>query len=151
MSEDYEYDIINGRRVPQTVINGNHTIADIHQGTIHVEAGKLSLTGTLKGTLSIKSGAEAHIAGRQQGTVSLQRDTRAVVTGEIEGTTVVANGATLIIEETGKLAGTLTNEGLVILRGVFGGARSGAGDFRIEGSGRVKQPVVRDGIQYYDW
>lgn len=71
-------------------------------------------------------------------------------TRAIEGPTVVANGATLIFEETGKLAGTLTNEGLVILRGVFGGARSGAGDFRIECSGMVKQPVVRDGIQSYD-
>jgi len=57
----------------------------------------------------------------------------------------------LVIEETGKLAGTLNNNGKVILRGVFGGARSGNGEFIVEGNGYIKQPVVRDGVSYYQW
>jgi hypothetical protein len=59
--------------------------------------------------------------------------------------------AALTIEASGRLGGTLTNDGLVVLRGVMGGARTGSGSLRIEGNGYIKQPIIRDGIQYFEW
>jgi cytoskeletal protein CcmA (bactofilin family) len=51
-----------------------------------------------------------------------------------------------------RLAGSLANNGTVIVRGVFGGARSGRGTFRVERTGHVKQPSrAEDGSLYYDW
>jgi len=89
--------------------------------------------------------------GKQQGTVSVGRGATVEVTGAIEGSTSVEHGGVVIIEAGGKLAGTLANEGEVIIRGVFGGLRSGGGEFRVENGGHVKQPTMRNGIAYYEW
>jgi hypothetical protein len=37
------------------------------------------------------------------------------------------------------------------VRGVFGGARSGDGELILEGAGYIKEPVIRDGVHYYEW
>ena len=68
----------------------------------------------------------------------MESDSVVAVTGAIEGSANVDAGAILIIERGGKLAGSLWNDGLVILRGVFDGYRDGAGGFRIEEHGRIK-------------
>lgn len=74
-----------------------------------------------------------------------------VVLGKISGSIHVARGSTLVVEPQGTLAGSLANHGTVIVRCVFGGSRSGNGELRLEGTGWVKQPVTKDGIQYYEW
>lgn len=74
-----------------------------------------------------------------------------MVSGAIEGTTTVERGGELVVAASAKLAGTLHNDGLVIVRGVFGGAQSGTGELRLEDQGHIKQPRVRDGIHYYEW
>lgn len=91
------------------------------------------------------------ISGKQQGTVDLGTGSNVVVTGSIQGTTVLKNNASLVIEEGGKLAGTLKNDGTVIIRGAFGGARSGAGIFHVEGNGYIKEPIIKNGAHYYEW
>lgn len=50
-----DYDIINGEKVPQTVINEDFELFYTHNGTIKVHSGCFKLHGTLKGTLSIDS------------------------------------------------------------------------------------------------
>lgn len=144
-----DYDIINGEKVPQTIINEDFELSDTHNGTVKVRGGCFKLLGTLKGTLSIDSQDMAEIHGAQQGTVSLSSNSSVRVTGKIQGTTSVSRGATLVVEETGQLQGTLSNDGTVILKGTLAGAQSGNGELVIEGNGYIKQPVVKNGINYY--
>lgn len=121
----YGFDYINGREVPQTVIEDDFTIQGKHNGTVHVENGTLTIQGELHGTLNVQSGAKAIIIGKQHGTV--------------------------IVEANGKLAGTLNNNGIVIVRGVFGGAQSGQGNLILEENGYIKQSVIKNGMKYYEW
>lgn len=151
MSHSYGFDIIDGRRVPQTVISTDHEITGTHEGTVHVEGGRLTLTGIIQGTLSIRSGGSALIQGKQKGTVSVENGAEVIVTGAVNGTASVHQGGRVVVEPGGRLAGTLSNDGIVIIRGVFGGVRSGRGEFRVEGNGVVKQPVIRDGMHFYEW
>lgn len=151
MKHKYEHDNINGQLVPPLVISDDYVLTGIHPGTVHVEAGTLRIQGTLQGTLDVQSNANAIVIGKQQGTVAIAPNATVIVEGELQGTACVDRGATLVVEPSGKLAGTLSNDGLIILRGVFGGAQSGAGELRLEGGGYIKQPVLRNGISYYEW
>ena len=67
----YGFDYIDGRDVPQTVIEDDFTIQGKHDGTVHVENGTLTIQGELHGTLDVQSGAKAIIIGKQYGTVSV--------------------------------------------------------------------------------
>jgi|SRR5215213_2483147 len=151
MTGKYSSDWINGQEVPPLVIRDNYVLTGIHAGTVHVESGEFMLEGVLQGTLDIQRGVNALIIGTQQGSVNLEPGSMVTVSGAIEGSTNVAAGAILLIEPMGKLAGTLTNYGQVILRGVFGGAKSGSGELKIEGQGYIKQPIIRNGAHYYEW
>ena len=84
------------------------------------------------GTISISSGATVIIEGNAYGTVSISRE------------------ATLVIEESGLLMGTLNNNGIMVLRGVYGGAQSGSQKIILEGNGYVKEPRVINGVHYYN-
>lgn len=141
---------MNGRRVPPLVIQRDHVLGE-HHGTVHVEAGNFTLAGELHGTLDIQRGVRATIAGEQHGTVSVDSGASVLVTGSIHGTVSVASGATLQVEPGGKLAGTLANDGLVVVRGVFGGVQSGGGELRFEDGGRIRQPRIENGLHFYDW
>jgi hypothetical protein len=151
MQQKYEPDYIEGRPVPPLVIASDHVIDGVHQGTVHLEAGTFELRGRLLGTLVVHPHARAVISGIQRGTISLGEGAHVAVQGAIEGTASVGRGAILVIEATGKLAGTLSNQGTVVLRGVFGGATVGFGTLRIEGDGYIKEPTIRDGVSFYEW
>jgi hypothetical protein len=73
------------------------------------------------------------------------------VIGAIFGTVSLQAAAVLTIEASARLGGALTNHGLVVLRGVMGGTHTGNGSLRIEGSGYIKKPTIRDGVQYFEW
>jgi hypothetical protein len=150
-SMEYPNDLIDGREVPQLVITSDHVLVGTHTGTIQVESGHLEVRGTNQGTLNLHPGATATISGSQQGTVSVSPGASVQVTGAIEGTTNVSQDAGVIVEPGGKLAGTLHNDGSVVIRGVFGGVRSGQGSLLFEDQGYEKAPVVRDGVHYYEW
>jgi cytoskeletal protein CcmA (bactofilin family) len=147
----YDNDWMDGEEVPPLVVREDRVLTGIHQGSVHVESGQFTLAGVIQGSLDIQSGVTAIITGAQQGSVSLESGSEVSVRGAIEGSAYVDHGATLVIEAAGRLAGSLSNYGLVILRGVFGGSQDGTGEFRIEGDGRIKQPIVRDGMNYYEW
>lgn len=147
----YGFDHIDGRDVPQTVIEDDFTIQGKHAGTVHVENGTLTIQGKLHGTLDVQSGAKAIIIGEQHGTVSAANNAEIIIFGELHGTTNVSAYATVIVEAHGKLAGTLNNNGTVIVKGVFGGAQCGNGELILEESGYIKQPVIKNGINYYEW
>ncbi|EHR0921399.1 hypothetical protein KS884_004614, partial [Vibrio parahaemolyticus] len=146
-----EFDYIDGQKVPQTYIDEDFELVGTHDGTVHVISGVFKLLGTLRGTLDIKTEKTLEILGNQQGTVSLSNDSNVIVKGTISGTVSIPYGAVMTIEPSGKLQGTLVNDGTVILKGVFGGQQSGAGDLIIEDQGYIKQPVVKDGMTFYQW
>lgn len=148
---EYGIDIIDGIEVPQLVITEDFTIHGEHNGTVHVERGTLTIQGELNGTLDVQENAKVVIIGEQNGTVNTKYGTQITVHGEINGTTTIGNGSLLIIEEGGKLAGCLNNNGKLILRGVFGGPQNGNGKLVIEGNGYIKKPVIKNGISYYEW
>lgn len=144
------YDIIDGKKVPPTILSSNTTIYGVHQGTVRIERGILTIRGELHGTLYVQRGTEVLIVGKQHGTVNVEEDALVTVKGELNGTTNVAYGGTIKVEDTGKLAGSLNNQGTVIVQGVFGGEHSG-NDVILVGNGHIKQPIVEGGISYYRW
>lgn len=145
------HDIINGRGVPPTIVNADYVQTGTHQGSFLVRAGVFLLRGVVQGSLAIERDSNATILGKLQGSVSLEPGATVIVQGAIEGSASVCAGAQLIIENGGKLAGSLHNEGEVVVRGAFGGSTSGSRQLRLEGDGYVKQPVTRDGANYYEW
>ena len=138
-------------RAPLVLRGARHSIDGVHLGPVAVVSGCLHLNGTIQGSLSIGVGASAMITGVQHGPVSLAEGALVIVTGAIEGSATVSPGAALKVEASGKLAGTLRNDGMVILRGAFGGARLGDGELRIEPGGRIKEVEIRNGQRVYDW
>jgi len=151
MSDKYAFDIMDGREVPTLVVTDDYTLTGTHQGGVHVEAGDFRLDGTLQGSLDLQSGVKASIRGTQQGSVAVAEGAVVLVTRAFQGSTHISRGGVVIIEATGRLAGSLTNDGEVVVRGVFGGSYVGDGRLRLEGDGYIKQSVVRDGVSYYEW
>lgn len=147
----YDVDYIDGKEIPQLVLTEDYTISNLHKGTVHVKSGTLTIRGELQGTLDVQNGSKVIIFGKQNGTVSIDDNGEIIIYGEINGTTSISYGSVVTIEEGGKLAGSLTNNGKLIIRGIFGGSQSGNGKIIIEGCGRIKQPIIKDGIYYYEW
>lgn len=137
--------------MPQLVVETDYELVGIHQGSVQVESGHLDLQGTNQGSLSLHPGSTATISGTQQGSVFVAAGVSVRITGAIEGSTNVSHGARVIVEPTGKLAGSLHNEGVVVVRGVFGGTRSGNGELVLEDQGYEKRPTIRDGVHVYEW
>ncbi len=151
MKAETSYDIIDGVKTPPTIINDDFELTEIHKGSVNVKAGKFKLLGVLQGSLAIHSNELAEISGTQQGSVHIARNCRVTISGKIQGSVNLEQGAILVIEESGKLAGSLHNNGKVILEGVFGGAQSGAGEIIIQGNGYIKEPRIENGAHYYEW
>lgn len=148
---DYPNDHIDGREVPPFVITSDHVLTGVHRGSVHVEAGHLELRGRIEGSLSLHPSTSATISGKQAGSIHVDRDVEVTVTGAIEGSTHVGPGGLVVLEPRAKLAGSLHNDGRVIVRGVFGGAKSGSGELVFEDGGYEKRPTIRDGMHFYEW
>jgi cytoskeletal protein CcmA (bactofilin family) len=151
MTRIYEYDHIDGLPRPPLVVQADASLLDTHIGTVHVETGTLYIRGTLEGTLDVQPQARAVISGGQLGTVMIAGEALISVSGTLQGTTALEQGAVLIVEATGKCGGTLANDGLVIVRGLFAGKQTGDGELRFEENGQRQEPVERDGQHVYDW
>lgn len=149
--KNYELDYIDGKEALPLVITADYNLIGDHHGTVHVENGTLTISGKLHGTLDVQRNSKVIIMGEAHGTVLLENGTSVIVYGAIHGTTVLNNNSTMVIEDGAKLSGTLVNNGKVILKGTFGGSQSGRGELTIEGNGYIKQPVVKNGVSYYQW
>lgn len=152
MADSYPMDIIDGRRVPPRVFSADGTLTGTHQGSVVVQQGvDLFLRGTLQGSLWLEPNSRATIAGEQQGSVHVDEQAELVVTGRISGSTHIASGASVIVERSGRLAGSVTNYGSLVVRGEQGGEITGSGEVEVAPGGRIKRPTVRNGIRYYEW
>lgn len=147
----YEMDYINEDQIEQLVITSDYNLIGDHYGTVHVENGTLTISGELHGTIDIQNNTKVIIFGKQHGTVSLGSNALLIIHGELHGTTNFDYNSNVIVEEGGKLIGTMTNNGMVIVRGIFGGAKAGNGILVVEGNGYIKQPIMKNGISYYQW
>ena len=116
-----------------------------------LKKGTLTIFGDLYGTLNVHKGTSVIIVGKQHGTVSVYDNAKVTVMGELYGTINVSDYGTVIIEKTGKLAGSLYNNDTVIIRGVFGGSQSGNGELILENNGYIKQTTTRNGVNFYEW
>ena len=145
----YEMNYIDGKRVPPMIINEDYVLVGEHCGTIHVEAGTLVIRGKNSGTLDIQMGAKVEVLGEQSGSTHIAAGAEAIVRGIISGSTTISDGSTIIVK--GMLSGALRNEEILIIKGVFGGVRSGDGEIIIEGNGYIKEPVTRNSLTYYQW
>ncbi len=146
---DYPNDLIGGEIVPPLVIRDKYVIRDEHKGTVYVKAGQLKLEGILSGTLHVKGESKVEIPGTQVGPIYISKGSVVTVSGAIEGTTNLEQGSKLIVEEGGRVEGSLFNQGCVVLRGVFGGGVNGGGEIKVEGKGQIKKPVFRDGLIFF--
>ena len=147
----YEMNYIDGKRMPPMIINEDYVLVGEHCGTIHVEAGTLVIQGKNSGTLDVQMGAKVEVLGEQSGSTHIATGAEAIVRGIMSGSTTISDGSTIIVEEKGMLSGSVRNEGILIIKGVFGGARLGDGEIIIEGNGYIKEPVTRNGMTYYQW
>lgn len=147
----YDPDWIDGHPVPPWIVMEDRVLVGDHSGTVHVESGHFEVRGTLRGTLVIHRGARVSIQGTQAGSVHVGPAATLTVSGALNGQTLVERTGSVLVEAAGRLAGGLVNEGSVVIRGVYGGKRSGAGSFALEGAGRIKQPEFIDGVAMYVW
>lgn len=145
------YDITDGQKVAQTNISQDYVLDGTHKGTINVLNGQLTVIGCLMGSLNITSGATAVIVGEVKGSTVVESGSHITILGALNGSAVVQDDAYILVEETGKLAGALVNQGTVIVRGVFGGSQIGDGEIILDGNGYIKNPVIKNGISHYDW
>lgn len=145
------YDIIDGIRVPGLTLTQNQVLYGTHQGSITVSGCTLVIRGTLQGSLSVENGGEVLIEGTQQGSTNLSGNSRVEISGKCQGSTNICTGSEVIVQTSGKLGGSMNNNGQLIIRGVFGGAYNGSGHTFVEGDGYIKEPRVENGVHYYDW
>lgn len=142
----------DGSHFEQLVVTGHDVMRGDYHGGVCVEIeSSLDLLGELHGSLRLHEGALAVISGHHHGSLHVEPRAEVRVTGRHNGSLHVEPGGVATIEVGGRVAGSMQNDGLVILRGAFGGSQSGRGDLRIEGNGHLKQPTTRGGVNYYDW
>ena len=146
----YEFDLIDGRRVPPLVISEDTNLRGAHNGSIHVEQGTLNISGKVNGSLDVQSGTRVLILGHHNGSIAIAENATVIVSGFQNGSIAISSGGNLIVEATGKSAGSLINQGQAIVRGAFGGSQEGNA-IMLEGTGYIKQPEIRNGICYYSW
>ena len=148
----YSFDITDGRRVPPKVVHETETLRGTHQGSIHVQRGAvLTISGTHQGSLHLESGAQVVIVGQHQGSLHVAFDAAATIHGSQQGSTHVDQGGEVTVDRSGRLAGSLHNEGVVRNEGARGGTVSGAGLLEDLPGSTIKQPQMRDGMTVYVW
>ena len=145
------YDVVDGQKVPQKEIRGNETIHGMYQGSVNVIEGQLTILGILQGSLHVSTGTKVIVIGKHQGPVSVESGALVIVEGGLQGSSHIHPDATIIVEPTGHLCGSLNNQGVLVVRGMFGGAKSGNGVIHLEGQGFIKQPRIENGVHYYDF
>ena len=138
--------------MPPLVVREDHVLVGVHEGSVYVEAGRFELVGVLQGSLHLSGGAPVFITGTHQGSLHVSARSLLTVSGAVQGSTHVESDAEVIVESGGKLAGSLHNDGQVLIRGVFGGTKFGLGSLVFESGGYEKMPTRSgDGTRVYDW
>lgn len=130
-------------RAPLEVAS-DHVITGTLERGIRVTTGTLRIAGTLRGHVYVHRCAFTVVQGQLNGTLTVKGGAACSIHGALDGSATVSDGGQLTIEEGGVFRGTLRNEGLVIVRGVFIGTLIGRGEFRLEASGRSEAASLEE-------
>lgn len=145
------YSIINGRKVPFTVITSDRSLDGVHKTGFEITGCTVVINGTIQGSISITNGATVIVNGVNQGSISVSGGGRVRIFGACQGSFSISRDSAVLIERGGRIAGSVHNDGALIIRGGFGGSYSGAGKRAIEGDGYILQPRIENGVNYYEW
>lgn len=140
-------DRAGARTVPDHPLNSLHSYGSV---CVHVGA-RLIVRGVQNGSVSSRPTATGVVRGTVNGSVTVAEGGRVEVVGSINGSVHVEEGGLNHIAPSGKLAGSLHVNGVIENEGVRGGPVTGYGDVRDVGTGRVRQPVVENGVIAYRW
>jgi len=138
------------------VVASDEQLNGKHSGGVCVHADatfEIGMRGHLAGSLSLRPGGKARIAGRHSGSLHVGPGAVAEVTGEQSGSVHVDRGGLLQVQAGGKLAGSLHVAGMIENRGTRGGSVYMSGGQILDLDGGVeKQPTKgQDGTLYYTW
>ncbi|WP_124412338.1 hypothetical protein [Pseudomonas synxantha] len=145
------YSIVNGRKVPFTVITSDQSLDGVHKTGFEIVGCTVVINGTIQGSISMTNGATVIINGVNQGSVSVSGGGRVTIFGASQGSFSISRDSAVLIERGGRIAGSVHNDGALIIRGGFGGSYCGAGKRAIEGDGYILQPRIENGVNYYEW
>lgn len=142
-------------RRDQWVIIDNEVLTATHSGGVCVHEGgtfELASRGRLSGSLSLRPGSSARIAGQHSGSLHVYAGSVADVVGTQSGSVHVERGGLVRVHPGGKLAGSLHVAGLIENRGTRGGSvHMSGGTIQDLDGGSVKQPTGRGDGNYYRW
>lgn len=145
-------DFFGDERRDPLILDSDYTLNGRHQGSICVHAGAtFSLAGTQNGTVTLRPGSSLIVQGTLNGSTSVGAGSSVEVLGVLSGTVHVDEGGKVVVERTGRLAGTLSVDGLVQNEGIRGGAVTGSGEILDVNGGRVNHPIIENGMQVYRW
>jgi hypothetical protein len=137
------------------VVTRREVLTTTHSGSVCVHEGatfELAGRGQLSGSLTLQAGSSARIVGQHSGSLHVGAESVVDVLGSQSGSVHVDHGGVVRVHPGGKLAGSLHVAGLIENRGTRGGSvhLSGGAIEDLDG-GSVKQPVQRNGMNYYSW
>ena len=137
------------------VVTGSEVLTIPHSGGVCVHEGatfELASQGRLSGSLTLQPGSSARIAGQHSGSLHVGQDSVVDILGSQSGSVHVERTRLVKVHPGGKLAGSLHVAGLIENRGTRGGsAHLSSGAIQDLNGGSVKQPIQRDGTNYYSW
>lgn len=149
---EHTLDFFGSERRPPLVIEEAHALQGSHQGSVCVHEGAhLDLLGTQNGSVSLRPNSTVALIGTHNGSLHVSEGSRVEITGAQNGSVHVDAGGTVLVGPTGKLAGSLHVDGVILNEGIRGGSVHGPGEVRDVNGGRVKQPVVENGMSVYRW
>lgn len=124
------------------VVEAGMRLSGMHNNSVEVVSGRFDVYGRVNGSVLVHGDGEVFVSvgGQINGSVSVKPGGSVTVQGSLMGSVRIADGAEVVVEPLGKIAGSLSNYGLLIVRGMFAGAQSGDGELRLEGVGYIKQP-----------
>jgi hypothetical protein len=145
-------DLFGNEERPQLVIEHDDQLAGTHDGTVCVHAGaELTVLGNQRGTVSFRSGSTGVVVGAIRGSLHVASGAIVVIQGGQHGSVQIDHWGVVRVDAGGKLAGSLHVDGLVENRGIRGGAASGGGEIRDVDGGQVMQPLIVNGVHFYNW
>lgn len=162
MSMDHEHsrDIFirpNGdeERQGPWIIESSEHLNGQHSGSICVHDGAeftIPPGARHSGSLTFRSGSTGRILGKHSGSLHIGPNAVVEVIGDQSGSVHVEYGALLKVAVTGKLAGSLHVSGTIENRGVRGGSvHLASGEIQDIDGGTVKEPVQKNGMDFYGW
>ncbi|RYF60697.1 MAG: hypothetical protein EOO27_04880 [Comamonadaceae bacterium] len=143
MSKHLSPDTSDDRLVPPWAISGTEVVRGYHDGAIRVrDGGSVTIDGTHTGALHLERRANAIIRGTHQGSIHVSSKSHVTVLGEHIGSIHIAQGASLIVEQPGRITGALQIHGVVENHGVWIGPVQGTGSIRNHPGSTVRRHLT---------